>query len=305
MRLVLTDRDISFKSKNVEVRKINLKSLKNFNGNDDVIAVVGTRAMAKVCAEMNLPCLKLFQLTSAGFDKVPLNTFRDKNISVANAGNVYSIPIAETVVYGILSVAKKLRLNPNNRRFKLARGYSYITELEGKKAVILGAGNIGTAVVQRLSGFSMTIDGYDSYCTEKPQYNKIIRGKEELIDNLCEYDYVISTLPDNEQTRGIIDDTFLCKMKKTAVIINVGRNAVFNQKDLYKALKSKKIGGAVLDMFEVLPNPVTNPFRRLRNVVVLPGVAAISVEVKKRLDAHICSNLNHLVLDEPLEFVIN
>ena len=133
----------------------------------DVVAICGSRAMAIATEKMNFPKLKLFQLTSAGFDGVPCEEFSKKGVLVANAGNCYSIPIAETVVFSILQFAKRLRLNPSNRMFKLTRNYKLISELDGKKVLILGAGNIGTAIAKRLSGFDMYIDGYDPYCVEK------------------------------------------------------------------------------------------------------------------------------------------
>ena len=94
-------------------------------------------------------------------------------------------------------------------------------------------------------------------------------------------------------------------MKKSAVIINVGRKSVFNQNDFYSALKAKNIGGAVLDMFEKIPNPLTNKFRRLKNVVVLPGVAAISVEVNTRLKDHMYKNIVSSLNDNEISNVMN
>ena len=94
-------------------------------------------------------------------------------------------------------------------------------------------------------------------------------------------------------------------MKNTAVIINVGRKAVFNNDDFYNALKGRKIGGAVLDMFEKIPNPITNKFRRLRNTIILPGVAAISQEVGPRLKTYIENNIFALVENREISNVIN
>ena len=210
---------------------------------------------------------------------------------MANAGSVYSVPIAETVVFGILLMAKKLRKNPNNRVFKITRGYKEITELAKKKTLIMGAGNIGTAVAERLRCFDMIIDAYDPYCINKPQYNRILRNRDELLSGIGEYDYIVSTLPDNEETRGFINGELFSQMKNSAVIVNVGRKAVFNNDDFYDVLKRKMIGGAVIDMFEKLPNPITNRFRRLSNVVVFPGVAAISREVNGRLKEHMVENI--------------
>lgn len=307
MRIVLSDKSLDGFTfpEDVEVKRASLKSMEAFDGNPDVVAIAGSRAMAKKAAAMDLPGLKLYQLTSAGFDGVPCQSFREKSVDVANAGSVYSAPIAETVVFGILYMAKRLHPNPNNRHLKLQRGYAQITEIAGKKILVMGAGNIGTAIASRLQGFEAQVDGYDPFCPEKPEYKKMLRNKEQLLETLGEYDYIISTLPANEETEGFIDAELFSCMKNTAVIVNVGRKAVFNEKDFYQALKSKRIGGAVLDMFEKLPNPITNPFRRLSNVVVLPGVAAISREVNERLKAHMYRNLCACLNGETIQNVIN
>lgn len=307
MRIILSDKRLDTKKfpVGVKVEYITYKTMEKYNQNPDVIAIAGSRAIAIKAADMDLSGLKLFQLTSAGFDGVPCDKYAAKNIMVANAGSVYSAPIAETVVFGILSVAKKLHKNPNNRHLKLHRHYDTITELSNKKLLIMGAGNIGTAVANRLSGFEMWIDGYDSFCAEKTQYQMMIRSREELIKHIGNYDYIVSTLPDNEQTKGFINDELFNVMKKTVIIVNVGRKAVFNENDFYQALKTRRIGGAVLDMFEKIPNPIQNKFRRLSNVMVLPGVAAISQEVIGRLCAHMTANLQAVLNDEKVSNVIN
>ena len=305
---ILTDKDLSSYDfgRNTTVVKVNINSIGKYNGDFDVVAIAGTRAMAIKCVDMNLPSLKLFQLTSAGFDGVPIEKYAEKNIAVTNAGSVYSVPIAETVVFGILQMAKKIRKNPNNRHFNILRGYDrYITEVDSKKVLIMGAGNIGTAVADRLLGFGMEIDGYDPYCMDKPQYKKILRTRDELKNSLGDYDYIVSTLPDNDETKKFINKELFDCMKNTAIIVNVGRKAVFDDEDFYTALKSGKIGGAVLDMFEKIPNPLTNKFRRLKNVVILPGVAAISKEVNARLREHMAKNILASIKCEPLTNVIN
>lgn len=307
MRIVLTDKPLANGAfgEDVEVRTISYTSLAEYDRDERVVAIAGSRAMAIRCAEMELPSLRLFQLTSAGFDGVPCESFAQKGIAVANAGTVYSVPIAETVVFGMLSMAKRLRKNPNCRRFKWLRRYTEITELQQKRVLIMGAGNIGTAIAARLCGFDMTVDGYDPYCAQKPQYTRILRTREELLCAIGTYDYVVSTMPDNEQTKRFIDAELLGAMRSSAVIVNVGRRAVFCEDALYDALKKRRIGGAVLDMFEKLPNPVTNRFRRLSNVIVLPGVAAISREVNARLCDHMSQNIAAVLNGKPMTAVIN
>ena len=97
----------------------------------------------------------------------------------------------------------------------------------------------------------------------------------------------------------------LCKkwfdlMKSTVTIVNVGRKKIINDKDFIAFLKSHKAATAVLDMFEKVPNPFTNPYRRLSNVLVLPGVTAISQEIDKKLSALIGENMKRFQSGEPL-----
>ena len=293
MRIVLTDKDLNNSSlpSDVQVIKITYKTIDTYDHNSNVIAIAGSRAIAIKAGKMDFPGLKLIQLTSAGFDGVPLAEFRNKGVMVANAGSTYSVPIAETVVLGMLLMAKKLHSNPNNRHAKIQRHYIEIKELYAKKVMILGAGSIGTEIAKRLSGFDMTINGYAQSEGTRPYFNRVICGRKALTEEIGNYDYVISTLPDSESTRGFFDQELLSKMKRTSVIVNVGRKTVFKEKDLFAALKTRSIGGAVLDMFESIPNPITNRFRRLCNVIVFPGVSAISQEVNGRLKQYCEANI--------------
>lgn len=291
--------------KNAQIIRVTTKNIKDYNGNSKVVAIVGSRALSQVANNLNFPSLKLYQLTSAGFDNVPYEEYAQRGVKVANAGDTYSIPISETVVFGILQFAKRLRINPNKRNFKIRRHYNLITELAGKRAIILGAGNIGTAIAVRLNAFGMRIDGFDPFCFEKPEYNRILRTREELVRELYQYDYVISTLPDTSSTKEFVNAQLLNEFNPEAIFANVGRKTSYNEDDLYQALKQRRIKGAILDIFQTVPNPVTNKFRRLKNVIVWPGLSAISCEVKERLNSHISKNLLSLLCGEDLSNVIN
>lgn len=307
MRIVLTDKDLDNRGfpSDVQVIKITYKTMDAYEHNSDVVAIAGSRAMAIKANKMDFPGLKFFQLTSAGFDGVPLAEYKDKGVMVANAGRTYSVPIAETVVLGMLLMAKKLHANPNNRHAKIQRHYVEIQELYAKKVMILGAGSIGTEIAKRLSGFDITVDGYAQSEGTRPYFNRVICGRSALIEEITNYDYVISTLPDSESTRGFFDKELLSRMKQTSVIVNVGRKTVFNENDLFVALNTKSICGAVLDMFERVPNPVTNRFRRLRNVVVLPGVSAISKEVNGRLKMYCEANILSVIEGKKVVGIVN
>lgn len=271
----------------------------------EIEVAVCSRVTAFKLANMELPRLKLVQLISTGYDGVPLEEFSKKRIQVANAPGVYGVPIAETVLFGILQMAKKYRSNPNNRRVRYTRGYSHICELAEKTVLVMGVGNIGTEVARRLAGFQMRILGYDIAVSVKEGFDQMLNSRDDLKTALSTCDYVVCTLPDTPETKGFVNRELLACMKKSCVFLNVGRRAAINERELFQTLKKKSIGGAILDIFEWFPNPITNPFRRLNNVVVLPGVAAISRESEIRLKHLIAKNIVNIFNKMPPEHVLN
>ena len=307
-QIILTEIDLdesAFGNEDVKIEKINGKTICQYNGNPDVIIIVGCRATANIVLNLNFPGLVLYQLTSAGVDGIPLSKFANNGIWVCNAGDVYSIPIAETVIYGILLYEKRYWNNPNWHMFRPTRGYKYINELAGKKMLIMGCGRIGNAVAVRAAAFDIEVYGYNHNCRQKKGYIKVYATWEELLPHLDKFDYIVTTIPLNEETKGFLDAKFFEAMSEKAIIINVARNGIFNKQDLYKALKTKKIYGAVLDIFETIPNPITNPFRRLSNTIVLPGVSAISQEVKGRLKRHVTENILNICKGKKPNYIVS
>lgn len=304
--LILSEKKLhNIANKDVEIKYINRKNISEFNGNEDVAAIICSRATSIMVEKLDFPNLRMIQLTSAGFDNVPLEKYRNRGINVCNAGGVYSIAMAEMVVYGIMRMQKRYYKNPNHVFLRPFRNYHYISELYGKDAIVLATGNIGTEIAKRLKAFGVTMYGYDKFVKENENFTKIVSTREDLMDVLGECDFVISTLPHMSDTDGFIDKELLKKFKSDAVFINVGRRKTINEKDLYNSLKAKQIRGAVLDMFEKVPNPFTNPFRRLSNVIVFPGVTAISVETNMRLCDFMSENINRILNGEEPICIVN
>ena len=305
-QLILTEIDLDeeiFTGK-AEIIRVSGRTIPKYNGNADVVAIVGCRASANIVLNMDFPSLKIYQLTSAGYDGIPVEKFTERGVYLCNAGDVYSIPIAETVIYGMLQYAKRYWDNPKWHFFRPARGYKYISELAGKKLLIMGCGHIGNAVAKRAAAFDMDIFGYNHNCHAKDGYMEMYSTREELILKLGKFDYIVTTIPLTEETKGFLNAELLSAMKPSAIIVNVGRQGIFNDHDLYIALKNKAIGGAVLDMFEIMPNPITNKYRRLSNTIVVPGVSASSIQVGDRLKGHISNNINKLLNEGKPDFAV-
>lgn len=249
---------------------------------NNVEIAIASRAFAAYLLEHDTPKLKYIQLTSAGFEGVDLNVAKSKGITICNAANVYNVGMAEFVVLGMLMQAKRYNHSIKNRSIRPFRNYHYITELSGKTVGILGAGNIGSQIAKRLEAFDMRVLGYDLRTDDRPHFEKIY-NEQGLTEFLGQCDYLVNCMPLFPSTEGLLCEKWFVNMKPTVTIVNVGRKKMINDSDFISFLKTHKDATAVLDMFEKIPNPISNPYRRLSNVLVLPGVTAISQEIDAKL----------------------
>lgn len=281
------------------VKIVNAKSILQFEGRNDVDALICSRDVAQVCQYMSIPGLKMIQLFSAGFDGIDPKLLQSKGVHLCNAANVYNTGMAEFVVYAMLMRAKRYHRNLKNHWLRPLRNYHYITELAGKTVGILGAGNIGGQIAKRLEAFEMHVLGYDIKTDARPHFERIY-NTEGLTEFLGRCDYIANCMPLFKSTEGMLNREWFDKMKHDVTIVNVGRKKIINDYDFITFLKNHKEATAVLDMFEKFPNPFTNPYRRLSNVLVLPGVTAISKEIDDKLSLLIEENVRRLKSGEPL-----
>lgn len=277
---------------------VDAKTIRQYEGNTEVEALVCSRDVAQVAQYMNIPNLKVIQLFSAGFDYIEPNLLKEKGVHLCNAANVYNVGMAEFVVFGMLMHAKRYNHSIKNRRLRPFRNYHYLTELSGKTVGILGAGNIGGQIAKRLEAFDMHVLGYDLKTDVRPHFEKVY-NQDNLAEFLGQCDYIVNCMPLFPSTEGMLCKAWFDQMKNTVTIVNVGRKKLINDHDLIAFLKENKDATAVLDMFEKVPNPFTNPYRRLSNVLVLPGVTAISQEINQKLSTLISENMRRLRSGEP------
>lgn len=277
---------------------------KNKSRLDDVEMAIASRAFSKLLLAESREKLKVIQLTSAGFEGVDTNLAKKRGITICNAANVYNVGMAEFVVYGMLIRAKRYNHSIKNRWLRPFRNYHYITELFGKTVGILGAGNIGQQIAKRLEAFDMHVLGYDLRTDDRPHFEKVY-NTDSLGVFLSQCDYIVNCMPLFPSTEGLLNRRCFDLMKKDVTIINVGRKKIINDADFITFLKINKEATAILDIFEKIPNPITNPYRRLSNVLVLPGVTAISKEIDAKLEALCRANIRLFKEGKPLLNVIN
>ena len=233
--------------------------------------------------------LKYIQLTSAGFDRVPIEKIEKRKITIHNARGVYSIPMAEFAVAGVLSLYKRSRFFYKMQQQHLWEKNRGLIELYGKSICIVGCGSVGTECAKHFSAFGCRILGIDLYPREDSCY-ETIKSLNSLKDFLAESDVVILTLPLTEQTRGLFNDDVFASMKDGSVLVNIARGAIVDCLALKNALKNN-LSGAVLDVFEEEPLVQDSFLWNTENVIVTPHNSFIGDGNSKRLFDLIIKNL--------------
>lgn len=234
--------------------------------------------------------LKYIQLTSAGLDRVPLDYIRKNKIQLYNARGVYSIPMAEWTLLKLLEIYKNSRLfykNQENKRWEKDRE---IQELNGKIATIVGYGSVGNEIAKRLNAFNVKINIVD-ITEKKDEYIENFYNINELEKAMQTTDILILTLPLTKETEGIINNNVLNKMKDESVLINISRGKVINENDLINVIKTGKLKGVALDVFEEEPLSRESKLWSFENVIITPHNSFIGENNNKRLFELIYNNL--------------
>lgn len=240
------------------------------------------------------PCLKTVQLTSAGLDRVPLDEMKARGIEVFNARGVYSVPMAEYAVFGVLSLYKQSRFFEAVQRERQWRKQRGILELCGKRVLIVGAGSVGTECAKRFSAFGARVRGVDLYPREDENYEAVL-PLDELKAELSEADVVILTLPLTEQTRYLLGREMLSCVKSGAILVNIARGAVVDTEALVETLTQKRLMGAVLDVFEEEPLSPESSLWEMENVILTPHNSFVGDGNGERLWQVIKCNLERIL----------
>lgn len=233
--------------------------------------------------------LRYIQLTSAGFDRVPMDYVKAHGIEIRNARGVYSIPMAEFAVSGVLQLYKQSRFFAENQKQHRWEKHRGVLELSGKTVCIVGCGSVGTECAKRFKAFGCAVTGVDLFVRQDENYQAIL--PLELLDCVLEKsDIVVLTLPLTEETKHLMNADRFAKMKQGSVLVNIARGAVAQTEALIAALNDK-LSGAVLDVFEEEPLSESSPLWDMENVILTPHNSFVSDGNAARLDRMILKNL--------------
>lgn len=236
--------------------------------------------------------LKYIQLTSAGFDRVPMNYINEHGIVINNARGVYSNPMAEYAVAGVLSIYKCQRFFAEQQKEHKWEKKRDLKELSGQKVCILGCGSVGAECAKRFEAFGCIIWGIDTRVREHENF-VCVYCLDDVKEVLSKSDIVIITLPLTDETYHMFDKEMFAAMKLGAVVVNIARGALVDTEALIDALQ-KKLDGAVLDVFEEEPLNENSTLWDMENVVITPHNSFVGSGNNKRMSDVIMNNLSSM-----------
>ena len=241
--------------------------------------------------------LELICETATGFNNIDIVYAKNNNIAVTNVAGYSTNTVAQHTFATVLSLYDKLSYYDNYVKsgdYAKSGLFTNVSkpfyELEGKTWGIIGLGAIGKRVAKIAEVFGVNVIYYStSGKNSNSEYKRV--DFKELLD---QSDIISIHAPLNKDTQGLINYDALKNMKKSSILVNMGRGPIVVEADLAKALDEELIAGAALDVFEVEPIKEDNPLISIRNkenLVVTPHIAWASVEARVRLFEEVINNI--------------
>ncbi|MGO8790873.1 MAG: D-2-hydroxyacid dehydrogenase [Terriglobia bacterium] len=243
---------------------------------------------------------------SAGVEAYLFPELIESPVVMTNSRGVFKKPLAEFVITSALYFAKDLRRMLRNQEAGVWERYD-VEEIRGKVMGIIGYGETGRACAELARPFGMTLYGLrrrPELSQDDPLLDRVF-GADRLLEVLAVSDYVVLTAPATYATRNLIGEPELGAMKRTAVLINVGRGWSVDEAALVRALEGDRIRGAALDVFETEPLPPGHALYRVKNLLLSPHTADHIPGWQDLSLQFFLANLERFVQGLPVENVVD
>jgi len=248
-------------------------------GNFEVVIVRSRTKITKDMIEKANKC-KIIARVGVGLDNIDQTAAKEKEIRVINAVEGAMNAVAELVIGLMLSLAREIpRADREVRNGNWIKKELMGSELKGKYLGIVGLGNIGKRLGRLARALNMNLIGFDVLPIDEEFSKEVGLMKADLDTLLASSDYVSLHVPLLDSTKHMINAERMAAMKNTARIINTSRGGVIDEKALADALKTGKLGGAALDVFEVEP-ATSNELTALPNFISTPHMGAQTKEAQ-------------------------
>jgi len=226
--------------------------------------------------------LKWIHSTAAGVAQLMYPELRDSGILVTNPSGIFSVPMAEHTMGLLLALARNF---PDSVRQQDQSHWSqqelwdkpqHLTELNGQVLLIVGYGSIGRELARRAKAFDLRVWGVTRSGKGDLTHAERIVPASQLDDVLPQADYVVIAAPETTETKHLIGEPQLARMKPGARLINVARGSLLDESALVRSLTAGTLGGAALDVAETEPLPPESPLWNTPNLFITPHTSAVS-----------------------------
>lgn len=229
--------------------------------------------------------LKVVAKHGVGIDNVvSLDTATKLGLYVVNTPLANMESVAEHTIAGMLAFSERIiAMDAATRAADFeAPERGGLNEIGGKTIGIIGLGNIGKSVARKALAFNMHVLGYDPYVKREalPEQVELVSDVNEIYRRA---DYITLHLGATPETINMVTEAQFAMMKPSAVFINYARGSLVKEQDLVEALRSRRIRGAVLDVYRDEPPAADNPLLHMENVLLSPHSAALTEEALDRM----------------------
>lgn len=247
------------------------------------------RSDTKADAELldHAPNLKVIVRAGVGVDNIDLAACTERAIVVMNTPDANTVSTAEHAFGLMLALARHIpQADASMREGRWDRKKFMGTQLQGKTLGIVGFGRVGRALAERARAFGMEEVAYDPFVPEKLARHLGLKLVPRLEDLLEQADFISLHALTTPETTGMINAKTIALMKDGVCIINAARGKLINNADLAEALKSGKVAGAALDVYDVEPPSPDNPLLNLPNVIYTPHLGASTLAAQNAVSEH-------------------
>ena len=215
-----------------------------------------------------------------------------------------SITTAEHAIAMMFAVARQIpEANASTHAGKWEKSRFMGVELTGKTLGVIGAGNIGSIVIDRAHGLKMKVIAYDPFLSEE-RATELHVEKVELDQLLSRSDFITLHVPLTDRTRNILSRDAIGKLKKGARIVNCARGGLVDEAALAEALTEGRVAGAAFDVFATEP-ATDSPLFNLPNVVVTPHLGAATTEAQENVALQVAEQMSDYLLTGAVSNALN
>jgi D-3-phosphoglycerate dehydrogenase len=274
-----------------------IAALKGF----DIVCLMRERTLFQRDVIAALPALKLIVTSGARNAAIDMAAAEERKIPVCSTETVGS-PTAALTIGLMIELTRKIGFE--NAQLKAGARWQTTLgiELFGKTLGIVGLGKLGSKVAGIAKALDMNVIAWSQNLTEdkaRAGGAKLV-SKEELFR---QSDFITVHLQLSQRTRGLIGTAELGLMKPTAYFINTSRGPIVDEAALLAALRSKKIAGAGIDVYDVEPLPLDHPLRRLDNAVITPHLGYVTEENYRRFYGQMVENIRAWLDGKPIRVI--